>query len=146
VKSIADAYQRSGFGAGMARFIAVTSHRGPYRADPGEIQGPSAAQMGLPTDDDGSRNDPLLAQNIGSTTSYQPDFAALRAAPTRIVMAVGAASEGQMTNRATSAIAEQLGTKPVVFPGGHGGFNLSEWDPTSDPKAFAAKLREVLGA
>ena len=144
VKSIADAYQRSGFGEGMARFIAVTAHRGPFPVDPAEIQGPSAAQMGLPSADDGSRDDPLLGQNIGSTVRYEPDYMALRAAPTRVVMAVGAASDGQMTSRATAVIAERLGTTPVVFPGGHGGFNQSEWDPTSDPRAFAAKLREVL--
>ncbi len=46
--------------------------------------------FGLPTEDDGSRDDPLLGQNIISCTGYQPDFDALRAAPTRIVIGVGA--------------------------------------------------------
>jgi len=38
-----------------------------------------------------------------------------------------------------------VGTAPVVFPGGHGGFNRSEWE-ASDPDAFAATLREILSA
>jgi hypothetical protein len=59
-------------------------------------------------------------------------------------MAVGEASADQMTDRATRVIAERLGSEVAVFPGGHGGFNRSEWDPTADPDAFAAKLRQLL--
>jgi hypothetical protein len=33
---------------------------------------------------------------------------------------------------------------PVVFPGDHGGFSVSEWSPHNDPAAFAARLKEVL--
>jgi hypothetical protein len=34
--------------------------------------------FGLPTEDDGSRTDPLLFQNIITCTHYEPDFDALR--------------------------------------------------------------------
>ena len=51
-----------------------------------------------------------------------------------------------MAYRGAVAVAERLGTKPVIFPGGHAGFLKSEWDPSGDPEAFAAKLREVLAA
>jgi hypothetical protein len=44
------------------------------------------------------------------------------------------------------AVAQQLGTTPVTFPSGHGGFLGGEYGQTGEPDAFAAKLREVLTA
>jgi hypothetical protein len=102
--------------------------------------------FGLPTEDDGSRNDPLVGQNIVSCLAYQPDFDALRAAPTRIVMGVGATSGTAMPGRAATAIAERLGTIPVTFPGNHGGFLGGEYGQTGEPDAFAVTLRQVLSA
>ena len=99
---------------------------------------------GCPTEDDGTRTDPLLGQNIVSCTHYEPDFEALRAASTRIVLAAGVESEGQMAHRGAIAVAERLGTTPVSFPSDHGGFLGGEYGQTGDPDAFAAKLREVL--
>ena len=99
----------------------------------------------MPTDD-GSRNDPLLFQNIITCTHYEPDFDALRAAPTRIVLGAGVESEGQMARRAGEAVAERLGTTPVIFPSGHGGFLGGEYGQAGDPDGFAAKLREALTA
>ena len=101
--------------------------------------------FGLPTEDDGSRDDVLLGQNMLSCTSYEPDVDALRAAPTRIVVAVGAESEGQLARRGGEAVAERLGTTPVVFPSDHGGFLGGEYGQTGQPEPFAARLREVLG-
>jgi pimeloyl-ACP methyl ester carboxylesterase len=144
IRDLGDTYQRSGFGAGMAKFIAITSHKGPIPADFASRPAPDPATFGMPTEDDGSRDDALLAQNLYSTIGYEPDFDALEAAPTRIVLAAGEASEGLMAYRGAVAIAERLGTQPVIFPGGHAGFLKTEWDPSSDPEAFAAKLREVL--
>jgi hypothetical protein len=69
---------------------------------------------------------------------------ALRAAPTRIVLAVGAASVGELAHRGGEAVAELLGTRPVTFPGGHGGFLGGEYGQTGEPDAFAATLRDVL--
>jgi len=102
--------------------------------------------FGLPTEDDGTRTDPLLAQNMVSCTHYQRDFDALRAASTRIVMAVGADSEGEMAHRGGVAVAERLGTEPVTFPSGHGGFLGGEYGQSGEPDAFASTLREVLSA
>jgi hypothetical protein len=106
--------------------------------------GPDPAMFGMPSEDDGTRTDPLLGQNIISCTHYEPDFAALRAASTRIVMAAGAESAGEMAHRGAEAVAERLGTEPVNFPSGHGGFLGGEYGQTGDPDAFAARLREVL--
>jgi hypothetical protein len=137
---------RDGVGPGMAKFIAVVSHQGPFTADYLDQPAPDPAMFGLPTEDDGSRDDPLLAQNIISGTHYEPDFEALRKAPTRIVMAAGVESEGILPSRGAYAIAERLGTTPVIFPSGHAGFLGGEYGQTGEPEPFAAKLREVLAA
>ncbi len=143
-RAVQDAYMTSGFGAGMARFIALVGHQGPIDQDYLSQPAPDPAMFGLPTVDDGNRSDPLMAQNMTSSTSFEPDFPALRAASTRIVIAAGAESGGQLASRGAFAAAERLGTTPVIFPGGHGGFLGNEYGQPGQPDAFAAKLREVL--
>ena len=143
-RAVADAYQQGGFGAGMARFIGVVGHQGPFTLEEAAAPGPDPAMFGLPSEDDGNRTDPLLFQNIISSTHFEPDFDALRAAPTRIVIAVGIESEGQLAHRGGLAAAERLGTTAVRFPSDHGGFLGGEYGQAGDPDAFAAKLREVL--
>ncbi|HEU4896244.1 MAG TPA: alpha/beta hydrolase [Actinomycetota bacterium] len=145
-RAVQETYQRSGWGAGMALFIAIVSHRGPVMAEIAAQPAPDPAMFGMPTEDDGSRTDPLLGQNIITGTHYEPDFDALRSASTQIVMAAGEESEGQMTSRGAFAVAERLGDKPVSFPSDHGGFLGGEYGQTGQPDAFAAKLREVLAA
>ena len=90
VMDIHQTYQRSGWGPAMAKFIAVIGHKGPIPDDWPDRPAPDPATFGLPTEDDGSRNDVLFGQNIIATTHYRPDFEALRAASTRIVLAAGA--------------------------------------------------------
>jgi pimeloyl-ACP methyl ester carboxylesterase len=143
-RDIHETYLRSGTGAGMAKFLAAVMHQGPFTADYLDQPPPDPQMFGLPTDDDGSRDDPLLAQNMISCTHFEPDFDALRAAPTRIVMAAGEESEGTMASRGAYAVAERLGTAPVRFPSHHGGFLGGEYGQTGKPEAFAAKLREVI--
>ena len=98
-RDIHETYLRGGFGPAMAKFIALVSHKGPIPADYADQPAPDPAMFGLPTEDDGSRTDPLLGQNMVTCTHYQPDFDALRAASTRIVIAAGAESEGELANR-----------------------------------------------
>jgi hypothetical protein len=143
-RDIHETYMRSGTGPGMAKFIALTSHKGEIPADWVDRPAPEPAMFGLPTEDDGKRDDPLLGQGMGSTTTYEPDFDALRAASTRIVLAAGAESEGEMANRGAFAVAERLVTTPVIFPSHHGGFLGGEYGWPGEPEAFAAKLRAVL--
>jgi pimeloyl-ACP methyl ester carboxylesterase len=144
VRAIARSYQAAGFGAGMAHFMAITSHRGPFPDDIGDQPAPDPAMLGMPADDDGSRTDALLAQNIITCTHHEPDFDALKAAPTRVVIAAGAESEGEMANRGAHAVAARLGTEPVIFPSHHGGFLGGEYGWPGEPDGFAAKLRDVL--
>jgi pimeloyl-ACP methyl ester carboxylesterase len=143
-RAVHETYQDSGWGAGMAHFIALTSHQGPFTAEIAELPPPDPAMFGMPTEDDGSRTDPMLGQNMITCTHYQPDFDALRSASTRIVVAAGEESEGQMASRGALAVAERLGTNPVIFPSDHGGFLGGEYGQTGKPDAFAAKLRAVL--
>jgi hypothetical protein len=100
--------------------------------------------FGLPTADDGSRDDALLRLNMPSCPAYRPDFDALRAAPTRVVIGVGAQSGEALAGRAAVAVAERLGTAPVTFPGGHDGFIGPETGRPGEPDAFATILRKVL--
>jgi pimeloyl-ACP methyl ester carboxylesterase len=143
-EGIHETYQREGYGPAMAKFIALVSYEGPIPAGFADQPGPNPANFGLPTEDDGSRDDPLVGLNMLSTPSYQHDFDALRAAPTRVVVGVGAQSAQMLAGRAGAAVAGRLGSAPVTFPGGHDGFLGCEYGSTGEPGAFAATLREVL--
>jgi pimeloyl-ACP methyl ester carboxylesterase len=146
VRAISNSYETRGWGAGMAHFIAVVSHQGEFPDDVGLQRGPDPQMFGMPAEDDGTRTDVMLHQNIITVTHYEPDFEALRAASTRIVIATGEESEGEMAHRGAEAVAARLGTTPVIFPSDHGGFLGGEYGQTGKPDEFAARLREVLAA
>lgn len=137
-------YQDRGWGAGMAAFIAMTSWEGEVTDEFLAQPAPDPAAFGMPTDDDGKRDDPLLSELSWAVPLYVPDIEALKAAPTRIVVAVGEESLKVYTGRTAIALAEQLGQQATVFPSHHGGFMGGEFGYAGQPEAFAAKLREVL--
>src|ERR1700719_1187906 len=139
-----DAYAAKGWGAGMAAFIAMTSWQGAFTEEYFARSTPDPAQFGMPTEDNGSRDDPLLSDRSSAVSSYRPDFDALGAAPTRIVMAVGEESAGTFTGRTAVATAELLGQQVTVFPSHHGGFVGGDSGYAGQPEAFARKLRDVL--
>jgi pimeloyl-ACP methyl ester carboxylesterase len=139
-----EAYVAKGWGAGMAAFIAMTSWQGEFTDEYFAQPTPDPAQFGMPADDNGSRDDPLLSDRSSAVTGYRPDFDALIAAPTRIVMAVGEESRGTFTGRTSEATAERLGQQATVFPSHHGGFVGGESGYAGQPEAFAKKLRAVL--
>lgn len=139
-------YQERGWGAGMAAFLAMTAWEGEVTDEYAAQPVPDPAAFGLPTEDDGSRDDPLLSDRSWAVTLYRPDLHKLRSAPTRIVVAVGQESLKVYTGRTALALAEQLGQQATVFPSHHGGFMGGEFGYAGQPEAFAAKLREVLDA
>jgi len=141
IRDIDETYQRDGLGPGMAKFIAIVMHKGPVPDDFADLPAPDPAMFGLPTVDNGSRDDVLLGQNLITNTHYQSDSAALGAS-TRIVVVAGAESEGELAHPGAEAAAEQLGTTLVNFPSDHGGFLGCEYGQTGDPEAFAAALRK----
>jgi pimeloyl-ACP methyl ester carboxylesterase len=144
--AINQAYKDGGFGPGMAKFMQVVMHQGPFTPEFLAAPPPDPAMFGLPTQDDGNRTDLMLGHSVLHLTTYEPDFDAIKAAPTRIVIATGAASHGELAQRGGEATAQRLGSEAVKFPGDHGGFLGGEYGQTGEPDAFAAKLREVLQA
>ena len=139
-------YDEKGWGAGMAAFMAMSSWQGEYTDEFAAQPPPDPAQFGMPSDDDGTRGDPLLSDVSNAVTDYALDVDALNAAPTRIVVAVGEESAGVFTGRTAVATAETLGQEVTVFPSHHGGFMGGEFGYAGQPEAFAARLREVLDA
>jgi pimeloyl-ACP methyl ester carboxylesterase len=146
-QAIYDAYMAGGSGAGMGKFMQIVMHGGEFTPDVVSAPGLDPALMGFPAGkDDGVRTDLMLAHNVRYLTSFEPDFEALKRASTRIVLAVGEDSNGNLAQRGGEAAAERLGVEPVSFPGDHGGFMGGEYgQPPGKPAEFAAKLREVLG-
>lgn len=137
-EDIHETYQRDGFGPAMAKFLAITRVRGPIPSDFPD-HAPNPAEFGLPTEDDGSRDHPLLGPHMVYVSRFEPDFDSLRDTSSRIVVAGGAESEATFPYRSALGVAERLGTDIVVFPSHHGGFHEQ-----GDPDAFAATLRRVL--
>src|SRR5207253_11495579 len=71
-------------------------------------------------------NDFFFAHEILNIGHYVPDIEALKAAPTRIVVGVGKASQEQGACRAGKALAAALGIEPTYFEGAHGGAGAPE--------------------
>ncbi|WP_069165786.1 alpha/beta fold hydrolase [Nocardia altamirensis] len=142
--AVRDTYEAKGSHAGMAQFIAMTSWEGEFTDDYFAKPAADPALFGMPSDDDGTRDDPLLSDRSWAVSSYKPDVAALTAAPTRIVVAAGIESKGTFTWRTSVAMAELLGQELTVFPSHHGGFIGGEYGYAGQPEAFADKLHEVL--
>jgi pimeloyl-ACP methyl ester carboxylesterase len=140
---IVETYQRAGYGPAMAKFIQLVMLQGPLPDNYLDQPAPNPAQFGLPTHDDGSRDDLLLSGNL-AMPPFVPDVNALRATPVRVIPAIGKLGEGGLARRGGEAFASLLGVNPVLFPGDHGGFAANQWSPNNDPAAFAAKLRELL--
>jgi len=141
---VRDAYQAGGSGAGMAAFIAMTTWPGEYTDAYFAQPAPDPAAFGMSSEDNGSRDDPLLSDRSWAVSSYRPDVAAIKAAPTRVLIAVGEESTGTFTGRTAEATAELLGQKATVFPSHHGGFMGGEFGYAGQPEAFAQRLHEVL--
>ena len=141
---IVDTYQRAGFGPAMAKFIQLVIRQSPLPGDYLDQPAPDPAQFGLPTEDDGSRDDVLLSGNL-AMPPFEPDAEALRGTPVRIVPAIGEAGEGGLARRGGEALAAFLGVAPVKSARA-----ITAASPpasgrrTTNTGAFAQKLRGVL--
>ncbi len=134
MEEIVQTYRTAGIGPAMQKFMVQTRIRsGPPPPPPGEPtpeMREAMAQM--------QRNmDFWLGHYFLAISAYEPDFDALKAGPSRIVPGVGDESRGELAHEGGLRLAERLGTKAVVFPGAHGGFDTHAGE-------FAVKLREVL--
>jgi len=119
IQDIYDTWRADGADKAMGKFMAHAGLVGGPGAEAGAPRWePSPEQIARMR----ATTEMFLAHLIRPTTRYRPDIAALRAAPTRIVVAAGATSTGQLANRGAVALAGQLGTPVAEFPGDHGGF------------------------
>lgn len=144
IGAVKDAYDAKGMGAGMAAFMAMTAWHGEFTDAYFAQPAPDPAAFGMPADDDGKRDDPLLSDASWPISGYRPDAAALTAAPTRVVIAVGEETGDTFTGRTALAAAELLGQQATVFPSHHGGFLGPEFGYAGKPEEFAERLSEVL--
>ncbi|MGV8907407.1 MAG: alpha/beta fold hydrolase, partial [Propionicimonas sp.] len=145
-RRVTEVYHQRGFGAGMAAFIALTSVEGEFTPDFLSRPAPDPALFGLPTADDGSRDNVLLSGVSDPVTDFHLDAEALRRAPSRIVVAAGMESRNQVPGRAAFEVSMAFGTELVMFPSHHGGFTGGDGPYAGKPEEFAARLREVLAA
>jgi len=144
--ALSGTYARDGWGHAMAGFLALVAHEGPVPADWTQRPAPDPAALGLPVDDDGSRDDPLFAVNLLTLPAYELDVDALRTAATRVVVAVGAESGENLAARGARAVAALLGDGATVLPGDHGGFLGGEYGQTGVPDRFGPALRTLVDA
>jgi len=133
INDIYDTYQGDGAEKAMGKFMVHTGLGGVGQRASTPRWEPSPEQVARMRAATGH----FLAHLLRPTTRYRPDIAALRAAPTRVVVAGGAASKGQLANRCAAALASRLGTALVEFPGDHGGF-------AALPEQFGRLLDQVL--
>jgi pimeloyl-ACP methyl ester carboxylesterase len=125
VRGIYDTYRSRGTDAAWQEFMAFAGLQPPPLAPPAD---PIVATR-----------ERFFGQGLLPVALYEPDLAALRLAPTRVVVAAGATSAAEFAHRTAAALAERLGTPLAEFPGGHIGF-------ATDAGAFAAALRRTLSA
>jgi pimeloyl-ACP methyl ester carboxylesterase len=139
---VRDAYEAKGSSAGMAPFIAMTSWRGEF-TDEYFAQPPAdPVAFGMASEDDGSRDDPLLSDRSWAVSSYRPDVDAWARRQR------ASSSPWARSQRAPSPDARRWPRRRSVSrrpgPSHHGGFLGGEFGYAGQPEAFAHKLRDVL--
>jgi pimeloyl-ACP methyl ester carboxylesterase len=129
IQEIYDTYRDSGITAAWEKFSAFTgTNTGP--PDRGAEAQPRLAE-------EVARRERFFGHGLLPIALYEPDFAALHAAGSRVVVAGGTTSKGQFAQRTAVALAERFGPPLIDFPGGHTGF-------VSESKEFASVLRRTL--
>ena len=127
-------YQEQGPEAAITRFAQTAGMDGP----PPEMS-PEAGAFMMEQMARMEQNVPFfLAHYLVPITSFVPDIERLKGGATQVMVGLGVDSEGQETWDTSTALAKRLGVSPVMFPGDHVGM-------ATQPDAFAARLREVLG-
>lgn len=141
MREVYDVYRAEGAVVAFGKFLALAGFHVPE-------PDPAAPAPTPPSDQDQADGERMLAHSLLPTATYRPDIAALKAVSTRVVIAGGVASVGQLARRTADALAEALGSPLAEFPGDHGGFldPATSGSPHCDPDAFARVLRRVLAS
>jgi len=124
-----EVYRREGGLAALRQFVAQTGVNYENR-EPG-VELPQRSPEGA------SNADALFKYTLLAVRRYRLDIPTLLTTPTRVVIAGGSAGREYVGYRCAAAVAEQLNTILVEFPSHHAGY-------ISHPRAFAARLRDVL--
>ncbi|MFF5207180.1 alpha/beta fold hydrolase [Streptosporangium sp. NPDC000396] len=144
-EGVYETYAKAGAGPAMMQFIA-TAEGGPEAAAQGHEPPqpppmPDFSQMPPEALEAMGRmqanSDFFLSRLLPMVNDHTPDIDGLRAAQTRVVVAVGEESQGQMPNQTGVILAERIDAKVVDFPGNHQGFALN-------PVGFAEAVDQVL--
>lgn len=143
VRDVKATYHAAGEGPAMAKFIAVVMHDGEFTRDYLEQPAPDPAMFGLPTQDDGTRTNPLM-RNMPACNEYRVDTEALAPVADRLVIGVGAESSRELAARGGHAVAEALGGAVSEFPSHHAGFMSADGQMPGAPEAFGARLKALL--
>jgi pimeloyl-ACP methyl ester carboxylesterase len=126
-----EAFRREGIEAGFKKFVELAA------VDYNDRE-PDAA-LPAPTAQSNANLSFFFRHDSPAVRRYHLDLPALKSARARIVPAIGQSSTESAPSKSTAALATQLGTKVVIFPGGHTAWLLR-------PKSFAAKLAEIFRA
>ncbi|MFF3996197.1 alpha/beta fold hydrolase [Streptomyces cyaneofuscatus] len=153
--AVREAFRRDGVAAAMTTMAAGLAPEegeaapGPERtAERGEAPTPeqTATQGQAPTPEQAATfrrmhaNLPVFLEHVLCPFSgYVPDLVALKAAAAHLVVGVGRDSRALLPAIAAEGLARRVGAGVAEFPGGHIGL-------TEHPRAFAARLRDVLAA
>jgi pimeloyl-ACP methyl ester carboxylesterase len=129
---VEQAFRRDGIGPAMREFVAIAG------VDLNDRE--AAVALPQPKPQRAANLAFFLTHDAPAVRLHRLDIPALHALSPRIIPAAGSASRSAVgAERCARALADLLGTELVEFPGGHSAFALR-------PKAFAARLAEVLAA
>ncbi|MFF5016546.1 alpha/beta fold hydrolase [Streptomyces sp. NPDC001165] len=137
LEKVCAAYTGEGRNEGLKMYAALTGVERFSRPPGGGRHEVTDLESFTPPDDVRAILDRFFLHILRPTAFYRPDLPALRAASGRIVVAGGTASEGQLSHRSAAALAGELGTTLVDFPGDHTGFQ-------GEPEPFTRLLHQVL--
>jgi pimeloyl-ACP methyl ester carboxylesterase len=139
----AETAKTAGAGAAMGRFIAsFDGYDGPEKdeskGEPPAFPMPDFSKLS-PEEMEGfqrmgQNTEVFMNHIIRATPRYVPEYEALKSSDTKVVIAIGEASEGQLPHNAGKKIADNLGVPAAIFPGDHQGFgtHTQEWAAAVD--------------
>ncbi|MFE9016244.1 alpha/beta fold hydrolase [Streptomyces cyaneofuscatus] len=153
--AVREAFRRDGVAAAMTTMAAgLAPEEGEAAPGPERTAERGAAPTPEQTATQGQAPDPeqaatfrrmhanlpvFLEHVLCPFSGYVPDLVALKAAAAHLVVGVGRESRALLPAIAAEGLARRVGAGVAEFPGGHIGL-------TEHPRAFAARLRDVLAA
>ena len=117
--------------------------QGELPADYLDQPDPDPAMFGQSTEDDGSRDNPLM-RNMPAGNLLEVDVDALATLGDRLFIAVGTESGEGPAARGGRAVAARLGRPVTDFPGDHGNFFDSSYAEATGVAEAATRIRELI--